>query len=252
MYSFTGAPHMARPFHDEIWIGQLTPNDMSAMPYRRALLAAMDAWASKGTPPPPSAYPRTTDGTLVKSEEYLAKYPKIPGIKLPTRGNSRLVRYDYGPEFDSKGIMSELPPKPIPSQEYPLGVSSIDKDGNNIAGVRYPDVDVPLGTYNGWSLRKEGYAEGAEFWNTGCFIPFARTRAERESKGDPRPSIEERYKSHDDYVQKVQAAAERCVKERTMLREDADLMIQKAKERNPLDPKVRLGPLVPVLVAPGG
>jgi hypothetical protein len=252
MYNLTGTPHMARPFHDEIWIGQLTPNDMSAMPYRRALLVAMDEWVTKGTPPPASAIPRTADGTLIKAEEYLAKYPKIPGVNLPVRGNSRLPRYDYGPEFDTKGIMSKLPPEAVPGQEYPLGVSSIDKDGNNIAGVRYPDVDVPLGTYNGWSLRKKGFAEGAEFWNTGCFVPFARTKAEREAKRDPRPSIEERYKSHDDYVQKVRASCERCVKERLMLQEDADLMIQRAKERNPLDPSVRLGPLVPVLVAPGG
>jgi hypothetical protein len=252
MYNFTGCPHMARPITDEIWIGQLTPNDMSAMVYRRALLLAMDEWATKGTLPPPSAIPRTSDGTLVKVEEYLAKFPKIPGINLPVRGNSRLVRYDYGPEFESKGIWSKIPPEPYAGQEYPLGVSSIDKDGNNIAGVRYPDVDVPLGTYNGWSLRKKGYSEGAEFWNTGCFIPFARTKAEREKSGDPRPSIEERYKSHDEYVQKVTASAERCVKERTMLREDADAMIKRAKERNPLDPKTRLGPLIYVLVAPGG
>ena len=73
----------------------------------------------------------------------------------------------------------------------------IDADGNGIAGLRYPDVEVPLGTYNGWSLRKAGFAEGEQFWNTGSFVPFARTRAEREASGDPRPSIEERYPSHE-------------------------------------------------------
>jgi hypothetical protein len=243
---------MARPADDAVWIGQLAPNTMSAMPYRRALLVAMDEWATAGTPPPPSALPRVADGTLIKAEEYLAKYPRIPGVNLPVRGTSRLPRYDYGPEFDSKGIVGKFPPEPVPGQEYPLRVSSIDDDGNNIAGVRYPDVDVPLGTYNGWSLRKAGFAEGAEFWNTGSFVPFARTRAERDAKGDPRPSIEERYSSHDDYVGKVQRCCERLVRERLLLAEDAALLVQRARDRNPFDRAVPLGPLVPVLVAPGG
>ena len=252
MYNFCGAPHMARPVIDPEWIAQGAPNSISAVTYRRALIVAMDEWATKGTPPPPSAIPRVADGTLVKVDEYLAKYPKIPGIKLPTRGTSRLMRYDYGPEFDSKGIVGNLPPVAVPGQEYPLGVSSIDADGNNVAGVRFPDVDVPLGTYNGWALRKAGFAEGAEFWNTGTFVPFCRTRAEREARGDPRPSIEERYASHDDYVQKVQRCCDGLVKQRLLLDEDAKMLVERARSRNPLDPAVPLGPLVPVLVAPGG
>jgi hypothetical protein len=131
-------------------------------------------------------------------------------------------------------------------------VPQVDADGNCLAGVRYPDVEVPLGTYNGWSLRKKGFAEGEQFWNTGSFVPFARTKAEREASGDPRPSIEERYTSHDDYVGKVQAVCERLVGERLMLQEDADRFVERARARNPLDPSSTLGPLIPVLTAPGG
>src|SRR6185312_609876 len=128
-----------------------------------------------------------------------------------------------------------FPPKPVPNQEYPIRVPMVDADGNPIAGLRYPDVEVPLGTYTGWSLRKKGFAEGEQFWNTGSFVPFARTRAEREASGDPRPSIEERYKDHADYVSKVQAVCERLVGERLMLQEDADLMIERARNNNPFD-----------------
>ncbi|HLF76460.1 MAG TPA: alpha/beta hydrolase domain-containing protein, partial [Dehalococcoidia bacterium] len=46
MYHLTGTPHMTRPVNDPIWIGQLTPNAMSATPYRRALLVLMDRWAT--------------------------------------------------------------------------------------------------------------------------------------------------------------------------------------------------------------
>ena len=251
MYHLTGAPHMARPVDDPIWIGQLTPNNMSAAPYRRAMLSLLDRWASDGTPPPPSLLPSCANGTLVTAAEVLTRYPQIPGVTLP-KGPSRLPRYDYGPEFDSRGIVSKFPPEAVPGQEYPIRVPSIDSDGNGIAGLRYPDVEVPLGTYNGWSLRREGFAEGDQFWNTGSFVPFARTRGEREASGDPRPSIEERYPDHATYVEAVARVCAQRVAERLMLQEDADRFIAAARARNPLDPTVRLGPLVPVLTGPGG
>ena len=111
---------------------------------------------------------------------------------------------------------------------------------------------MPLGTYNGWSLRKAGFAEGEQFWNTGSFVPFARTRAEREANGDPRPSIEERYPSHEVYVEAVRRVCEPLVRNRLILQEDADRFVEAARTRNPLDPSVPLGPLMRVLTAPGG
>lgn len=121
-----------------------------------------------------------------------------------------------------------------------------------IAGLRYPDVDVPLGTCNGWSLRKGGYAEGEQFWNTGSFVPFARTRAEREASGDPRSSLEERYGTHAAYVAEVRKAAEARVAQNLLLAEDAERIVNAAQERNPFDPSARLGPLIFVLVGPCG
>jgi hypothetical protein len=173
----------------------------------------------------------------------LARYPKIRGVNLP-KGPSRLPRYNYGPDFDRHGIMSVFPPQPFPDQEYPICVPQIDADGNTIAGLRYPDIVVPLGTYNGWSLRKAGFAEGEQWWNTGSFVPFARTKAEREARGDPRPSIEERYSSHAAYVAAVTRVCEERVREGLMLQEDADRFIAAARQKNPLEASVRLGPLV--------
>ena len=140
----------------------------------------------------------------------------------------------------------------VPGQEYPLGVPQVDADGNTLAGLRYPDVDAPLGTYTGWSLRKAGYAEGEQFWNTGSFVPFARTRAEREASGDPRLSLEERYGSHENYVAAVERAATARAAEGLLLDEDAERMVAAARSRNPFDPATRLGPLIYVLVGPGG
>jgi len=180
---------------------------------------------------------------LITAEEALARYPKVPGVNLP-KGPSRLMRYNYGPRFETDGIMDVFPPVPVPGEEYPLRVTQLDPDGNTIAGLRYPDIEVPLGTYHGWSLRKAGFAEGEQWMNTGSFMPFARTKAEREEQGDPRPSLEERYPSHAAYIAAVTRVCKDRVDEGFMLQEDADRFIDAAKQRNPLDPSVRLGPLV--------
>src|SRR5712692_9535905 len=94
-----------------------------------------------------------------------------------------------------------------------------------------PDIEVPLGTYNGWSLRKAGFAEGEQWWNTGSFVPFARTKAEREARSDPRPSIAERYPSHAAYIAAVRRECEERVCEGLMLQEDADRFIAAARRR---------------------
>jgi hypothetical protein len=113
-----------------------------------------------------------------------------------------------------------------------------------MGGVRYPDMQVPLGTYLGWALRKAGFAEGELLSTNGCIIAFARTKAEREAKNDPRSSVEERYASHEAYVEAVKRAVEGLVKERFMLAEDGERYIEAARKKNPLDPSVPLEPLV--------
>jgi hypothetical protein len=61
-----------------------------------------------------------------------------------------------------------------------------------------------------------------------------KTKAEREAKGDPRPSLEERYGTHDSYVEKVRAAAEDLVKARLLLAEDARAYVDRAQQNDPL------------------
>ena len=107
-------------------------------------------------------------------------------------------------------------------------------------------MQVPWGTYLGWALRKAGFAEGELLSTNGCIITFARTRAEREKKGDPRLSVEERYPSHEAYVEAVKRAVDNLVKEGMMLPEDGERYIDAARRKNPLDPSVRLEPLVTV------
>jgi hypothetical protein len=243
MYCLAGSPHAAIAADNPRWIGQLQPNNMSPQPFLRACFVLMDRWATDGVAPPPSRVPRRADGELVSPEEALKRFPKIPGVNLPSN-ISRLPYWNYGPDFD-RGIMSLFPPEAVPGKEYPLQVPQVDADGNDLGGVRYPDMVVPVATYLGWALRKAGFAEGELLMTNGCIIPFARTKAERSAKGDPRPSIEERYPSHEAYVKAVQGAVEGLVKERLMLEQDAERYIEAARQKNPLDPSVPLGPLVP-------
>ncbi|MCY4582458.1 MAG: alpha/beta hydrolase domain-containing protein, partial [Chloroflexi bacterium] len=241
VYFLASAQHMGANLAPED-VSQQRPNVMNNGPLMRAALTSMDRWASEGTPPPSSIVPRRADGTLVTPEEALAAFPKVPSFPLPT-SPSRLPLYDYGPGF-GQGLVTEHPPQPVPGKEYTVQMPQVDEDGNDLGGLRSPEVMVPVGTHTGWNLRREGFAEGDLASLAGSFVPFARTRAEREANGDPRRSIEERYESHDAYVGRIADAARELVSAGFLLEEDAARYVDAAKARNPLDPSVPLTPLV--------
>jgi hypothetical protein len=120
-------------------------------------------------------------------------------------------------------------PVPVTSANgpvYPSFVPKTDKDGNDIAGVRLPDVTVPLATYTGWGLRSGPQAnDGCE--STGQYIPFPKTKDDRKSSGDPRRSIEERYATFDEYFNRIERAVNNLIKDRLMLCEDGDDQIDR-------------------------
>jgi hypothetical protein len=243
MYMLAGSPHAAIAADNPKWVGQLPPSNFSPQPFLRACLVLMDRWASAGVPPPPCRVPRRSEGQLVSPDAALKKFPKIPGVNLPATP-SRLPLWNYGPDFDERGIMSIFPPEAVAGKEYPIQVPQVDADGNDLGGVRYPDMQAPIATYIGWALRKAGFAEGELLMTNGCLLAFARTKAEREKSGDPRLSIEERYASHEAYVQAVKTAVDGLVKEGLLLQEDSERYIEAARLKNPLDPSVIIEPLV--------
>jgi hypothetical protein len=157
-------------------------------------------------------------------------FPTIPGVPLPDGILNPLYEYDLGPHFrynDLSGVITLQPP-PI-RQVLPTLIPKVDADGNETAGVASVLHQVPLGTYTGWNTVPSGFHEGQILTNAGAFIPFARTRAERLTSGDPRPSLEERYGTHERYVALVRAAAERLVRGRYLLPDDADRLIAEAE-----------------------
>jgi hypothetical protein len=140
-----------------------------------------------------------------------------------------LLDYDLGPEFKYEDA-SGVPKAPTKiKRSLPQLVVKVDADGNEMAGIKSPLVAAPLGTYTGWNVTASGPLKGQSCGLNGGFIPFAKTKAERLAKQDPRPSLEERYRSHDEYVKIVSAAAAKLVQERFLLQPDADAMIKQAE-----------------------
>jgi hypothetical protein len=202
-------------------------NPLNSAPVQRALFIALDEW-SNGIQPPPSSVPRLADGTLVPPLPQSGMgFPSIPGVTYTGLKTTRYL-FNYGAGFYETGIATINPPAITPPYQdnaangpiYPSFVPKTDSDGNDIAGVRLPDVTVPLATYTGWALRAGAQAnDGCE--GSGQMIPFARTKADRMASGDPRLSVEERYASYGQYVRAVTKAVDDMVKARLMLVEDA-------------------------------
>jgi len=135
---------------------------------------------------------------------------------------------NFGPLFDSDGgVLTELPPLVGPS--YKIFVPRPDPDGLDIAGIRPMEIRVPLGTNAGWNVRAPGFRSPNLCGLNGSFIPFAATKTDRLAMGDPRKSLQERYKSHQGYVDAVEKGAAELVRERFLLPEDAERFISDAK-----------------------
>jgi hypothetical protein len=189
-------------------------NPHSPTPAHRALLVALDEWVD-GKPPPDSRTPRIKDSTFTTPDRL--KFPSIPGVQVARRVNAIGVLKNWvKPDMDM-------------SRPYRTLVTQVDADGNETAGILLPEIAVPLATYTGWNYYRAPYPEGELCDRDGTHVPFAATRTEREAKGDPRLSLEERYGDHAAYLKRFEQAANKLVTERLLLREDAERLIARAK-----------------------
>lgn len=203
-YQLAGTKHGAGSFPAANSGGRFGENTNDYRWAQRGLMAALDAWARQGVGPPPSTHPNVTAGTLIAHRDF--RFPALPGVTQPT--------------FVPGGYRADVP---TPYSALPFLVPKVDADGNEVAGIRLPIVSVPLGTLTGWNFRSQRIgAPSTLIAMAGAFIPFAKTRADRERTNDPRLSIAERYGSRADYVAKVKAAATALAEQRFILREDVE------------------------------
>ncbi len=212
--------------------GDTGSHDFNVVAYQPLLRAAwdnLDRWASEGTEPPSSRHPRLSDGTAVKNREVVDRFRAFPGIVLPDPDSLPVIRaLDLGPrEHDGIG---RFPARQ--GEVYPAHVSGVDENGNEVGGIRLPDLTVPLGTFTGWNTRAAETGGAGQIMKMQGITHFFRpTRAERASFDDPRPSLEERYASKEAYLAQVRAAAEKLVAERLVLAEDVDNILADESER---------------------
>lgn len=226
LYFLTGTPHASgglpptpqqtrHPlnFADQKWV-------------LRALLIDLDKWITNATEPPPSRYPTLAQQQLVPREG--VRFPKIPALPFASYMPG-VWRMDYGADYATTRVITKEPPSL--GSPFTVLVPQVNADGNDVGGIALPEVAVPLGTHTGWNvstfqLSGLRYLAGL----VGSFEPFAKTRAEREQTGDSRQSIEERYKSRQDYLQRVRQAAINLVRERFVLDTDVEALVQQADQ----------------------
>ena len=214
VYMIAGTQHGGRPGTDPTPGPCINPrNPNSATPALRALFVALEEWVRTGTAPPASRVPSIAQGTAVAAEA--VRMPTMRGFALPLGANQIAAPVDWVEPQTSDNF-------------YGVRVCAVDADGNEVAGIRLPPIAVPLGTYTGWNVYRANTCELCD--RDGSLIPFARTSAERDGADDPRPSLEERYGSRENYIARVEATAAALVADRLLLPADVEGYVKAARE----------------------
>ena len=216
IYFFSGTQHVPAAFPANRTDGPRVGNHNDYTWFLRSLLLKLDAWTKDGALPPESRYPQVGNGTLVELDAL--EFPRIPRVRRPV-DVSRAYRLNYGPEFESLGIIANEPPEG--DTAFPFLVPQIDETGNEIAGIRSPELAVPLATHTGWNPYSPIASQGS-------YIPLSRTRNEREAAGDSRLSVEERYTSREQYLGLVAGEALSLIEDGYLLDGDLSAILERA------------------------
>ena len=237
LYVFGGTQHGPAGYLGGKGNGKLYSNHGDFRPYMRGLLWRMQLWVRDMESPPDSVYPTIASGTLVDWHQDSTSFPNIPHTGYPSVIQTP-PWFDLGPRWLSEGIIDQQPPPILGS--YRTLVPKCGPDGNELGCLSPPEVAVPLGTHTGWNLRTaQAGAENELVTLGGGYIPFAITKAERQSQSDPRPSLEETYGTLDAYLVRLKQHCEQRVKEGYLKPQDADKIVLLQKSRaQPLFEKI--------------
>jgi len=233
IYAIGGAQHgPGSGVPGERTSGALPHNPTDYRPALRGLLTSLDAWIRDGVEPPASRYPRISAGTLAPWPAAECGWLPLPGVRYPETINQPEFR-DYGPEFFTHRRITTHPPELRGA--YRVLVARCGPDDNETGVLLLPSVAVPLATFTGWNLRHPSIGAESELLSlAGGYIAFPRTAEERQATGDPRLSVQERYPSFDDYLERYAAAARRLIDERYLLEEDFQRLLELAQRQRPL------------------
>ena len=234
IYHFAGAQHVPGPLpQSHEWLdgsrGLYAANVVDYAPLLRAALINLDRWTTDGTKPPPNRHPRLDDGTAVTRVELLGAFDAALVVKRPDPERLPVLReVDLGPEAH-RGV-GRYPVRE--GREYPCFVSDVDADGNEVAGIRLPDLTVPVGTHTGWNPRAPETGAPDQIMSMQGFSKFfAATTESRETTGDPRASLNERYQDRDEYLDSVREEAMKLAADRYLLDEDIEIVVEACADR---------------------
>ena len=195
----------------------------------RAAFVNLQKWITDGIEPPVSKHPRIDDGTAVERDDVLNVFDQLPEQVTPDRSKLWVIRaMDLGGR--SENGVGIYPTKEY--ERYACLVSSVDMDGNELGGIRLPDLTQPVGTHSGWNVRhpKTGAPDqpvpmiGFSRW-------FPPTETDRASADDPRPSIQTRYIDRDTYTDLVTQDAQQLSDDGYILESDIDIVVKNAVDR---------------------
>jgi hypothetical protein len=243
IYFLAGLEHFTVPFPPDNRVGenpdytaQQKANPNPIQWYWRALITDMNDWVKDSKEPPPSTYPKIAEKTLVPFERY--RFPKIPGVNTPHEVSLayllnfqvRVVDVNLGKNGSVSPERKEVVEPPVIGGVFNALVPQSDADGNDLGGVRLPELQVPLATYTGWNLRDPSIGAPEQRVSfLGSWIPLAKTAEERKKSGDPRLSVAERYKSQQEYMSKFEKAAKKLIEQRFLLQEDLPAILERGK-----------------------
>jgi hypothetical protein len=95
------------------------------------------------------------------------------------------------------------------SAPFPILVPQVDADGNDIGGLKTPQVAVPLAAHTGWNLRNPAIGSPEELFSmVGSYFPFSKE------------VVRTRYGGQPEHVQKVRGAARKLIEGRYLLERD--------------------------------
>jgi hypothetical protein len=177
--------------------------------FERGLLICMQRWLAEDRLPPPSVFPALAKRELVPLDK--VAIPKREGMKPPVRLHD-VFRLDFGPEFRTKGIVAYEPPKMGPP--FTVLVPQVGEDGNEIAGLKTPQVAVPLAIHTGWNLRSASIGAAEEMFSmTGSYFQF------------PKEAIVKKYGSRDAYLSRIRASARSLAERGYLLERDVEAIV---------------------------
>jgi hypothetical protein len=207
------------PYAEHSIFGSHGSNFFNAVDYRplfRAALENLRSWVMDGISPPDSVFPRRDDGTAMTRAEVIDRLRGIDGLSLPDEHRlPGICPLELGPRAVA-GIGTF--PARLGGQNYPTVVAALDPVGNEIGGVRMPDVEVPVAIHTGFNPRH------SDSGGAGQILEYVGSTL-------PLDDLQQRYGSKDEYLERIRAAARGLSDARLLLEEDIALCIAIASER---------------------